>query len=292
MNKKEAVASLKSGSPHERLRAARHLAKNSDTADVAFLREARSQETDAYVKSTLDATISRLSKTGGASEPPLEEQIPREIIRKARTQAVEAVTALLLHEVASPFGLVANAASREIPDYANSNTKRHVDRVQRIFEGIEQLKNATTTPNPQQFDLPEFIDGIIAEESQATTITPAYHGPRPFSVTTDPLLLRFAVCNGLRNAIEAADQSKAEQPVVITWGMSDTDYWITIIDDGPGLAGPQDSAFEPGKSSKKGQGHIGFGLTIAKQAMETLNGFVMLNPGKTGGSRYELKWSR
>jgi len=295
MNKKEAVASLKSGSPHERLRAARYLAENGDAPDLNLLREARKRETDAYVKTTLDATIGRLSKAAlaGTPEAVQEEQVPQEIIRKARSQAVEEVTALLLHEVASPFGLVANAASREIKeDYASSNTKRHIDRVQRIFEGIEQLKKATTTPNPQQFDLPEFIDHIVAEESQASKIAPAHHGPRPFPVTTDPLLLRFAVCNGLRNAIEAADQSQAEQPVVITWGMTDTDYWITIIDDGPGLAGPPDSAFEPGKSSKKGQGHIGFGLTIAKQAMDTLNGFVMLNPGKTGGSRYELKWSR
>jgi C4-dicarboxylate-specific signal transduction histidine kinase len=96
----------------------------------------------------------------------------------------------------------------------------------------------------------------------------------------------------LRNAIEAANQSKAEQPVVITWGATDTDYWVTIIDDGPGIAGPPESAFEPGKSSKKGQGHIGFGLTIARQAMETLDGFVALGAGKAGGARYDLKWSR
>jgi signal transduction histidine kinase len=294
MNKEEALTSLSSGSPHERLRAARFFAKNCDAADAPILREVRLRESNTYVKTILDGVISRLSNGTAIenTEAADDEDIPKDVIRKARTQAVESITALLLHEVASPFGLVENAAAREIGNYANSDTKKFIDRVQRILEGIEQLKNATSRPNPQTFDLAEFIDIIIAEESHSNAIKPAQQGPRPFLVTTDPVLLRFAVCNGLRNAIEAAGNSKAEQPVVVTWGSNDTDYWVTIIDDGPGLAGSPESAFEPGKSSKKAQGHIGFGLSIAKQAIESLDGFVTLSPGRTGGARYELKWSR
>jgi signal transduction histidine kinase len=292
MTKEEALASLKSGSPHERLRAARYLSRNPDSSDLAIIRDARSRETDSYVKTTLDAAITRIADPSrpSAAEPHLEDEVSEGIVRRARTQAIEVVTALFLHEVASPFGLVANAASREIVDYPRSSTKRHIDRVQRIFEGLEQLRSATAARNPQPFDLTNLIDRIIAEESHATQTKPTPYGPRPFMVTTDPLLLRFAICNGLRNAIEATAQSKTEKPVVITWGKSDTDYWITIIDEGLGVTGPVDSAFEPGKSSKKG--HIGFGLTIARQAMDTLDGFVTLSPAKTGGSRYELKWGR
>ena len=291
MNNEEALASMKSGSPHERQRAARHLSKNGTVNELTAIRKARSREKNSYVKTILDATIARLSqiRSEEGNSEQIEYGVPQDLVRRIRTQEFESVTALLLHEVASPFGLVANAASREIQDYDRSNTKRHVDRVQRIFDGIEQLKNATATPVPQQFDLPELMDRIIGEECPGGQIV-ALHGQRPFPVTTDPNLLTFAICNGLRNAVEAADQSKGEQPVVITWGVNDTDYWLAIIDNGAGLAGSPDSAFEPGKSSKKGQGHIGFGLTIAKQAMDTLGGIVMLSPGNTGGTRYELKW--
>src|SRR6266566_3522561 len=172
MTKDEALASLKSGSPHERQRAARYLARNGTLTELTAIRHARSRETNSYVKTILNGTIARLSRIESeeVGVEPVEDEVPQDVVRKARTQAIESVTALLLHEVASPFGLVANAASREIKEYANSNTKRHVDRVQWIFEGIEQLRNATATPNPQQFDLPELIVRVIAEESNAAQI--------------------------------------------------------------------------------------------------------------------------
>jgi signal transduction histidine kinase len=257
---------------------------------MAVIREARAGETDAYVRAALEGIISRLSNTADPkSESLSDDQLPDDVLRAARTQAVESVTALLLHEVASPFGLVANAAAREVPQYATSNIKRHIDRVQRIFEGIEQLRSATAKPKRQEFDLAEFILRIIGEECSGKPIQPTTHGPRPLVVTTDPQLLRFAISNGLRNAIEATAQVKSDQPVVITWGKTDVDNWVAVIDQGPGLPNSVDPAFEPGKSTK-GKGHSGFGLAIAKQAMETLGGVVTLSPARAGGARYELRW--
>jgi signal transduction histidine kinase len=223
---------------------------------------------------------------------PSETDLPDDLLRRVKSQAVEWVTALLLHEVASPFGLVANAASREVPDYDKSSTKRHVERVQRIFDGIEQLRKATATPRPEKFDLADLISQLIREDTAGKGIEATPHGPMPFMVRSDPRLLRFAISNGLRNAIEATLGSKSPRPypVVVTWGETEVDYWVAIIDQGPGLTGPVDAAFEPGKSTKSG--HTGFGLAIARQAMETLDGLVSLSPAGGGGARYELRWGR
>jgi signal transduction histidine kinase len=236
--------------------------------------------------------IRRLSD-GGADQDtaklPPDGEIPEEVIRKVRSGAIEWATGLLLHEVSSPVGLIASAASREVPDYEKSQTKHHIDSVQRIFDGIEQLRKATATPKPVRFDLAELIARIIAEEG-ITGATP--YGPRPLTVVTDPNLLRFAISNGLRNAGEAIAKAAAgdPHPVVITWGETDVDYWVVIIDRGPGLVGPVEAAFRPGHSTKPG--HPGFGLAIARQAMETLGGLVNLSPGNGVGARYELRWGR
>jgi signal transduction histidine kinase len=296
VTREEAFASLKSGSPHERLRAARYLSRDSTVADLSALREARSCAIDSYVKSTLDTTIARLSSAPAQTTeliPSSEAEVPAEVLRKAKIEAVEWVTALLLHEVASTFGLIDSSASREVSGYPTSTTKKHIDRAQRIFSGIEQLKSATATPKPEKFDLAELILRIVAEENSGAEVEATPLGPRPLMVTTDPVLLRFAICNGVRNAIEAAAQLKSEDPhpVVITWGETEVDYWVAVRDRGPGLAGPAESAFEPGKSNKKGQ-HSGFGLAIARQAMMTLNGVVSLNPANGGGARYELRWGK
>ncbi len=294
MTREEALKSVRSGSPHERLRAARYLAQNPEAADLSAIREARSGETDSYVKAALETAITHLSIATGQrkDEPASEDVVPDEILRRARTEAVEWVTTLFLHEVASPIGLVANAASREVPNYQASSTKRHINRVQRIFLGIEQLRAVTATPKPEEFDLADHIGRIITEESGGTDAEPTTHGPKPLVVTADPHLLDFAIRNGLRNALEATAQSRAEnpQPVVVTWGVTDVDYRIAIINHGPGLTGPVDGAFELGRSTK--QGHSGFGLAIARQAMETLGGIATLSPARTGGARYELRWAR
>jgi len=209
------------------------------------------------------------------------------VIRRVRSEAIEWATTLLLHEVASPVGLIATAASREVPNYENSQTKHHVDSVQRIFLGMEQLRKATASPRPVRFDLADLISRVIAEEG-VTEATP--YGPRPLIVVTDPNLLRFAISNGLRNAVEAVAKPVTgdAHPVVVTWGKTDVDYWVAIIDRGPGLIGPVDPAFRPGHSTKPG--HPGFGLAIARQAMETLGGLVNLGPGNGVGARYELRW--
>ena len=111
-------------------------------------------------------------------------------------------------------------------------------------------------------------------------------------ITSDPRLLQLAICNGVRNAIEAVIESGSNDPhaVVVTWGETDVDYWITIIDRGPGVVGPIGPAFDIGKTTK--QGHSGFGLAIARQAMETLSGHVTLQPAVSGGTHYVLRWAR
>ena len=63
-----------------------------------------------------------------------------------------------------------------------------------------------------------------------------------------------------------------------------------MLDKGPGIVGPTESAFDIGKSTK--QGHCGFGLAIARQAIETLGGTVSLQPVVGGGALYEARWER
>ncbi|BBI72715.2 hypothetical protein HAALTHF_23640n [Vreelandella aquamarina] len=71
---------------------------------------------------------------------------------------------MLLHEIASPIGLVKRSAAREIDNYKESSTKAHLDNVSNIFEAIEQLKSASATPKIQNFDFFEVLNGVVEEE--------------------------------------------------------------------------------------------------------------------------------
>ena len=209
-----------------------------------------------------------------------------------RTEVTEDVTGQLLHEIASPIDLVASASAREIPDYEASRTKKHVDSLKRIFEAIEQLKGTTAIPSPNEFDLAELLAEIEAEVGGSGAVEVSLHGAKPMLITSDFSLLRLAVSNGIRNAVEAVADAQGNEPhpIIVIWGETDVDYWVAVLDCGPGLVGPAESAFGIGKTTKRG--HSGFGLTIARQAIETLGGACTLQPAAEGGARFEVRWER
>ena len=294
MTREEALERLSSGSAHERLKSARFLARNSDSSDLQILKGALRIETVSYVRSGLELAVKRASRSAlPVAESAQEEiEIPQDVRTQIRREVTEEVAGQLLHEISSPVGLIASAAGREIPRYEDSRTKTHVDSLKRIFEAIEQLKIAATVPSPNEFDLAELIAEmeVAAAGSGATDIS--LHGPRPMLITSDRALLRLAVSNGLRNAVEAVSNVQGGEPhqIIVSWGETDVDYWVAVLDRGPGLVGPAEAAFGIGKSTKRG--HSGFGLAIARQAIETLGGGCTLQPATEGGARFEVRWER
>lgn len=292
MRRKEALGDLSSTSAHARLRAARFLARNSDPSDLQVLRDALRSEAVSYVRTGLKLAIIRLSSAESqATEVVLEEiDIPPNVREQIRNKAIEEVTGQLLHEIASPVGLIASAAAREIADYESSKTKKHMDSLKRIFEAFEQLKSAAAIPRPEEFDLAELVAEIVSETIENCEIEVSLLGTKPMLITADPAVLRLAVSNGMRNAVEAVMSASQDEPhpIVVTWGETDVDYWVAVLDRGPGLVGPTESAFGIGKTTKKG--HSGFGLTIARQAIETLEGACTLQSVKEGGSLFEVRW--
>ena len=76
----------------------------------------------------------------------------------------------------------------------------------------------------------------------------------------------------------------------MTWGESDSDFWIVVRDHGPGIVGSPQLAFDIGQTTKAD--HSGFGLAIARLSMESMDGTVTLQPGRLAGAVYELRWPR
>jgi signal transduction histidine kinase len=294
VNREEALALLSSGSTHLRRTAARVLARDAQESDLVALRAARSGEVDSYARGSLDRAIAKLTDAGSAINPDVatEADDVERSKREIQARATEWIAGLLLHELASPIGLLAYTASREVPDFENSRTKGHIATLQMVFAAIEQLRKASATPRPAELDLAGFIGNLVETEFADSRGLITMHGPQPMLLVSDEALLRFAICNGLRNAVEAiGDGVHADAPpIVITWGATDTDYWVAVLDRGPGIPASIDSIFGIGKTTKKG--HSGFGLPIALSAIEALGGTVTLQPASGGGTKYELRWER
>lgn len=297
MNRAEALKNLTAESSHTRYKAAAALGSIGSSEDLPELMRAKSLEFDAFVIRRLERTIGLINSASlGAIDTALRAH-PAEVGSENSSRASEWITGVLLHEIGSKLGLVAHAASREIDDYANSRTKRHIRNFQGIFTAIEQLRSATISPRPEQFDLAELIEEVAHVERESKDVELSFHGMRPELVLTDRNLVRLALCNGIRNAIEACTtftsingSSPVVSKVTISWGVTDIDCWVAIIDNGPGLGSSAASLFQIGKTTK--HGHPGFGLTIARQAIETLDGVVTLSNSVGGGANYVIRWNK
>lgn len=290
----EALRLLASGSPHDRLRGARFFARQGRAKDAGLLKKSKAQESDSYVARTLEIAIKRISPVANAEtkHPIAVADDDDERNTRARLDAVNWIAGLLLHEIASPIGLVEEAATREVPNYERSQVHARINHLQRVFAGIEQLKSASSTPQSTDFDVSAWLKSVVEEEQLARGTSVAYQGATPFMISADPKLLRFAFCNGFKNAVEAVETTAHTEayPLIVTWGESDSDFWIVVRDHGPGIVGSPQLAFDIGQTTKAN--HSGFGLAIARLSMESMDGTVTLQPGRLAGAVYELRWPR
>lgn len=295
MTREEALDNLKAASAHVRGQAARALGDVGRQTDLPRLQKAQREETVTYVNYALQETIRRLTHEQ-APEPSMDEAdvVPEDVRKQIYGKAMEWITGLLLHEISSPIGLVRLAAKRELGEHwEGSITQKRLESVARVFDAIEVLKNAASVPRPQEFDLSALVDELLDEYESEVREWISTIGSRPLLIKSDPSLVGMVVVNGIRNAIEAqqaASEKQSPHAVTISWGESDVDYWLAVLDHGCGLTGPIETAFKVGNSTKKN--HIGFGLAIARQAVETMIGSLTLEPAKQGGALYTARWRK
>jgi signal transduction histidine kinase len=178
-----------------------------------------------------------------------------------------------------------------VPEYENSRTHQAVETITAFLDGVANLRKATATPRLNIIDLAKLITDI-AERERASGVDIQSAGPLPFPVLGDSAMLGMAIGNALRNAVEATlgiDNPASRKPIVVTWGATDLDNWVAVIDEGTGISGGVDAAFKIGATSKAD--HFGMGLPAGRQAMQALGGAFTLY-ARAHGTRAEIRWPK
>ena len=297
MNRAEARQLLEQGTQRERLTAARVLSRIASEEDLPRLKRALRTERVPWIRSALEAGVARATVTTEAASSqvdiaPLstEEALASEVYARA----TEELTDRFVHELRPLVGMARVHASREIPDFETSKTASALGQIQALLRGFDTLGRAAASPRVTECDVAALIRESVST-CQAELATggiavspPALDGPEPLLTVTDPDLLSFAFRNGLKNAFEASKGTI--EPVVVTWGQSQAEYWISVLDYGDGLPADRSGLFTLGATTKNH--HLGMGLTIAQRAMVTLGGTISLDSQPNGSTRFELKCPR
>lgn len=282
---------LASDRPSERLRGAR-LAKTAEVGRqrLAELRRLRAVENDTFVIAALDRAVAHIEASGGNSEHGESWITTADLsdLNDVRAEAIQTVTQTVLHEIKPLVAEVFRAARDELADeFAESTTSSSIDRLRAFLDVVKRLWEASASPQTVEFDVSDLIareiaaSGVGAETVIATRVDPVV-------VSGDPDLLRLALQNVLRNAVEASVDCAA--PVVVNCDTNDHHAWIVVLDEGVGLPDASEKVWEPGVTRKSKEEHFGWGLSITQRAVHSMGGTVRLAPREYGGTACEIRW--
>ena len=98
----------------------------------------------------------------------------------------------------------------------------------------------------------------------------------------------------LDNLIEnALHYSPSPSTVTVAWGEANGEVWLTVLDEGPGLAPGEEAAvfdrFSRGNAGRRGPGGTGLGLAIVQTLARRWHGRATIENRREGGMRAELR---
>jgi signal transduction histidine kinase len=177
---------------------------------------------------------------------------------------------------------------------------RSAEYVRAIRQEAQEMSRVTSDfllfAKPEGF-VPEPVHlGAVAEAAASETersypgVTVSRADDRSAEVSGSALLLRRAIVNLLRNAVEATPAAKRGAPDAIAlWGgRGPKEVRLSIGDRGPGVApAEREKIFLPFFSSKPGGS--GFGLAIVARIAELHGGTVDVTEREGGGAVFTLR---
>lgn len=110
-------------------------------------------------------------------------------------------------------------------------------------------------------------------------------------VLAERIQFQQAMVNLARNAVEAFDGQTTPEVVIVGRPISDTQYRISVEDNGPGIADDQiDRIFQPLTTTKTGG--MGLGLSVTRTIVESHGGRLQVSRSALGGAAFSFNLNR
>lgn len=110
-------------------------------------------------------------------------------------------------------------------------------------------------------------------------------------VQAERIQFQQAMVNLTRNAVEAVGGRTAPEVVIVGRTVSDTQYRISVEDNGPGIADDQiDRIFQPMTTTKSGG--MGLGLSVTRTIVESHGGRLQVSRSALGGAAFSFTLNR
>ncbi len=216
--------------------------------------------------------------------------------REQKLSALGGLAAAAAHELGTPLGtitLVAKELALELEEEGplSDDVELILSQAERCRDILNRLSRRPAQERPGPF-------AVMPAAALLDEITEQYHrdGITIFlgsaEMVEQPLIPRVPeIVHGLNNLIEnAVDFARNE--VHVSVAADAKTITISVVDDGPGIAGSMLSALgEPYVSRRPNHG-MGLGVFIAKTLLERTGARVEFGNRRGGGAKVDISWPR
>ncbi|MFB3828738.1 MAG: PAS domain-containing sensor histidine kinase [Bryobacteraceae bacterium] len=198
------------------------------------------------------------------------------------------MSAVMAHEIRNPLGAVKGfvqlAAEKAGPD-VNAMLEPALDETRRLERLVNDLLlyGRPPAPSPRRMAWAPLANSLENHARQFAAGRPLGFAAtgEEWTLESDPDLLKQALLNLVKNAVEASDSPQ----IRLTLAPHGSGAVIAVEDNGPGI--PQGvRLFEPFQTTKASG--AGLGLSIAHKLVESLRGRLVLRNLAAGGARAEI----
>ena len=202
------------------------------------------------------------------------------------------LTAGLAHEFRNGLATIHGYGRLLDPDALPEPARTYVEGIRAETTALgEVVANFLRFARPEQFamtpvDLRAIVTRAIADLPGATQVTTC-EGEFA-TVNGDDVLLRQAFSNLVRNSLEACASGTAVPAIVVRGAIEGSDVFVTVDDNGPGLApAALNRLFQPFATTKAAG--TGLGLAIVQKVIVSHNGVVVAGASPAGGARFQVR---
>jgi len=221
-----------------------------------------------------------------------ERELETQRREKERYREISAFTSGVAHEIKNPLNrlsLLFQSLQRKAGGDVHEDLQVGREEIRRISRIIDQF-TASLQPlrlNRERFSMAELAAELKTALSAAGLpdgVSLAYREETPVEVRADRELLRQALVNLLKNAVEATDNGA----VVLSASRNRKTVVLSVHDSGRGMSPEQARrAFEPFFSGKAGG--MGIGLYISRKIVEAHGGRIVLEEPHAGGTTFSIR---
>lgn len=287
MNIVERLNELKRLSPDKQIEQIKKLKKDVTDRDIVKLRSLVESISPPWFKNAIQQIIidRTLPEPIKRKEEPIEDDVAYNI-EEIKSIAVAESIGHIIHELDPIIGSLDLAARREVNDFDNSTLKGEIERLFELMDSFVGWQKAEQSPNYKDVNIYRLVLEEVDRVKDHANVEFIFNISQSLNFELDNSLTRFIVSNALRNAIESVDSVTGREikPIIINAGVTDTFFWMSLIDDGIGLPAEQSIIFQSRYTTKPG--NRGFGLSIVSKAIKSMKGDWKLQNSTLSGAEF------